>query len=91
VSFEIPNVPYCLLHFLRGVYSVILWCQIEVFWKKADFRWEVMSNVKQALKAAKAALDAQDFTEAAAQARTVLESDGKNYFGYGNQARFREL
>jgi len=50
-----------------------------------------MSNVKQALRAAKAALDAQDFTEAAAQARTVLESDGKNYFGYGSQARLRGI
>jgi len=52
---------------------------------------EVMSNVKQALKAAKAALDAQDFAEAAAQAKIVLESDGKNYFGYSSQARIREL
>jgi len=50
-----------------------------------------MSNVKQALKAAKAALDAQDFAEAAAQAKIVLESDGKNYFGYSSQARIREL
>jgi uncharacterized membrane-anchored protein len=40
-----------------------------------------MSNVKQALKAAKAALDAHDFGEAASQARTVLEADVKNYFG----------
>jgi len=50
-----------------------------------------MSNVKQALKAAKAALDAQDFAEAAVQARTVLESDGKNYFGYSSQAGINEI
>ena len=37
-------------------------------------------SAKAALKAAKAALDAGDFDEAATQARTVLESDSKNYF-----------
>lgn len=41
-----------------------------------------MSSVKQALKAAKAALDSQNFGEAASQARTVLEADSKNYFAY---------
>jgi len=41
-----------------------------------------MSNVKQGLKAAKAALDSQNFSEAASQARNVLEADPKNYFAY---------
>jgi len=41
-----------------------------------------MSNVKQGLKAAKAALDSQDFDQAASQARSVLEADPKNYFAY---------
>jgi len=41
-----------------------------------------MSNFKAALKAAKAALDAQNFPEAAIQANTVLATDPKNYFGY---------
>jgi len=41
-----------------------------------------MSNAKQGLKAAKAALDSQNFDEAASQARTVLEVDPKNYFAY---------
>ena len=41
-----------------------------------------MSNVKAALKAAKSALDAQSYEEAAVQANTVLNSDPKNYFAY---------
>lgn len=45
-------------------------------------RIKEMSNVKQGLKAAKAALDSQNFDEAASQARTVLEADPKNYFAY---------
>ncbi|KAB8659300.1 hypothetical protein FH972_026189 [Carpinus fangiana] len=36
---------------------------------------------KVGLKAAKSALDSQNYTEAINQARTVLEADPKNYFG----------
>ncbi|KAF2427689.1 putative antiviral protein [Tothia fuscella] len=39
-----------------------------------------MSSVKGALKAAKAALDAQKYDDAITQAQTVLSLDSKNYF-----------
>lgn len=41
-----------------------------------------MSNIKAALKAAKSALDAQNYAEAAIHANTVLNADPKNYFAY---------
>lgn len=39
----------------------------------------IMSSTKAGLKAAKAALDAQKFEEAAKEARKVLETDSNNY------------
>lgn len=39
-----------------------------------------MSSTKAALKAAKAALDAQKYDEAVVQAQLVLASDSQNYF-----------
>ncbi|KAF1810629.1 putative antiviral protein [Eremomyces bilateralis CBS 781.70] len=39
-----------------------------------------MSSIKAALKAAKGALDAQQYDEAIEKANEVLKSDGKNYF-----------
>ena len=50
-----------------------------------------MSNVKAALKAAKAALDAHNYAEAAVQANTVLVADSKNYFGYDGNSQPRRL
>lgn len=39
-----------------------------------------MSSNKAALKAAKAALDGQNYDEAITQAQAVLDSDANNYF-----------
>lgn len=41
-----------------------------------------MSTIKAALKAAKSALDGQNYEEAAVQANTVLNSEPGNYFAY---------
>ncbi|KAI9670316.1 MAG: Superkiller protein 3 [Alyxoria varia] len=41
-----------------------------------------MASVKAALKGAKSALEAQNYSEAALQARVVLEADDRNYFAY---------
>lgn len=41
-----------------------------------------MSQVKTALKAAKSALDKQDFETAVLQAKEVVSQDPENYFGY---------
>ena len=44
-----------------------------------------MSAVKAALKAAKSALDGQNYDEAIEQANAVLKNDPKNYHAYGNE------
>ena len=41
-----------------------------------------MSGTKAALKAAKAALDANKYQDAVDQAKTVLKTDPKNYHAY---------
>jgi len=41
-----------------------------------------MATTKAALKAAKSALDTQNWVEAANQANQVVTADPKNYFGY---------
>ena len=41
-----------------------------------------MSATKAALKAAKAALDADNYEDAIDQARTVLRTESKNYHAY---------
>lgn len=41
-----------------------------------------MSSTKAALKAAKAALDANKFQDAIDQAKTVLKTDSSNYHAY---------
>lgn len=41
-----------------------------------------MASTKAALKAAKSAIDAQNWAEAITQANIVLAADSKNYFGY---------
>ena len=41
-----------------------------------------MSGTKAALKAAKAALDANRYQDAADHARTVLKTDANNYHAY---------
>jgi superkiller protein 3 len=43
-----------------------------------------MSSSKAALKAAKAAIDGQNYNEAIHQARKVLEADAKNYHAFVN-------
>jgi len=40
-----------------------------------------MSGAKAALKAAKSALDAQDWDGAVSKAKDVIDSDSKNYYG----------
>ena len=41
-----------------------------------------MSSTKAALKAAKAALDANKYLDAIEHVKTVLETDPKNYYAY---------
>lgn len=72
-------VELCIYRSLKGFgpkRDVRIVC-VRHIWKCLD---DYSMSSKAALKAAKAALDAGDFNEAASQARVVLESDSKNYF-----------
>lgn len=49
-----------------------------------------MASTKAALKAAKSALDSQNWAEAVTQAKIVTAADPKNYFGYDLLIAVRE-